>query len=687
MKKHILYFLIVITALGQMNQLNAQYRTYPAPVLRDYDARDGAGLGPRDHVPVVDRYGRPRCCESGNEFNFTLTFGNFSILNQLNSQIVAARRARKKVDEWLKKQEKAFLREINRQMGKNYSSFSTAQREYFKFFESRGGRYGPVTTAHRLEGGHWSRASQQKRKFESHTMEILILDRWRACGYCSRYDEVEVQGNLLGEIQRNENFHYSLHRRSAIDDFGKSYYQNALADSEARGMDKLIENGALLNRLSGYRVNHYRRLGLQDKVFQMSAYLILTGAIRTNYLQYPLPSSLRKYSPPKYWNDDRLLKWGKDLAPAIPHERFIFSEEYLQRQINYWTRIPIVRISKQKVIQKVERERQEVVEELLKKMKKWYLDLDGDGYHSKIHIGEENPGNKWKTTTKGLDCDDFNPSEATNCDKQKNCVERTGLLHNANFSDRAPSLGYHNTIKEDNFRNSSWGVIHEANCRTGRIPKGAIVEVISPPIRRKIGSRTLNYYKVKFLDCPKGNNKGNGNFDRNKPCSDCFKGNPLKKPEVAAQLGISGIRGGMYGMTRFNNGKPWPHEGLDLKNDFGNPIYAMFDGTAAIHEQNGGTKGAGFYVTVTSRIDNKNVQTLYFHMQKERRVTGEVKAGDIIGYQGDSGNLKAAIKRGFAISHLHVKVKENGVVVDPRKYMKSSFGDTTGAATHPSDCY
>ncbi|UJH66292.1 glycoside hydrolase family 19 protein [Allomuricauda sp. SCSIO 65647] len=331
----------------------------------------------------------------------------------MDSQIAAARRARRKVDEWLKKQENTFLKEINRQMGKNYTSFSTAQREYFKFFESRGGRYGPVTTAHRLEGGHQGRASQQKRKFESHAMEILALDRWRACGYCSRYDGVEVQGTLLGEIRRNKNYYYSQYRRSAIDDFNKSYYQNALADSEARGMDKLIKNGTLLNRLSNYRVHHYRRLGLQDKVFQMSAYLILTGAIRTNYIQYTLPYSLRKYNPPKYWDDDRLLKWGKDLAPAIPHERFIFSEEYLQQQIDYWTRIPIVRISRQKVTQKVERERQEVVEELLKKIKNWYLDLDGDGYHSKIHIGEESPGNKWKTTTKGLDCDDTNKNRKT----------------------------------------------------------------------------------------------------------------------------------------------------------------------------------------------------------------------------------------------------------------------------------
>ncbi len=73
-------------------------------------------------------------------------------------------------------------------------------------------------------------------------------------------------------------------------------------------------------------------------------------------------------------------------------------------------------------------------------------------------------------------------------------------------------------------------------------------------------------------------------------------------------------------------------------------------------------------------------------MEKDNRVSGAVKAGDIIGYQGDTGNLKGAIEDVYAVSHLHVKVKKNGVVVDPEDYMKTSFNDTTGVATHSSDC-
>ena len=70
-----------------------------------------------------------------------------------------------------------------------------------------------------------------------------------------------------------------------------------------------------------------------------------------------------------------------------------------------------------------------------------------------------------------------------------------------------------------------------------------------------------------------------------KPCP----GNPLKKMEVAPQK-ISGIKGGMFGCTRYSTrgctegGKNYPgrkkHKGIDLKNPYGDPVYAMYDGKA-----------------------------------------------------------------------------------------------------------
>ena len=49
----------------------------------------------------------------------------------------------------------------------------------------------------------------------------------------------------------------------------------------------------------------------------------------------------------------------------------------------------------------------------------------------------------------------------------------------------------------------------------------------------------------------------------------------------------------------------------------------MYNGMATLHTEVG---GAGYYVTVASQIDGKQVEIVYFHMQKERRVSGGGKS-------------------------------------------------------------
>ena len=70
-------------------------------------------------------------------------------------------------------------------------------------------------------------------------------------------------------------------------------------------------------------------------------------------------------------------------------------------------------------------------------------------------------------------------------------------------------------------------------------------------------------------------------------------------------------------------------------------------------------------------------------MQDQNRVSGPVKAGDIIGYQGVSGNLAGAIRKGYSQSHVHVKLEENGRKIDPLKYFNTQIDPKTGAVTIP----
>ena len=164
----------------------------------------------------------------------------------------------------------------------------------------------------------------------------------------------------------------------------------------------------------------------------------------------------------------------------------------------------------------------------------------------------------------------------------------------------------------------------------------------------------------------------------------------MPNPEIAPQTN-SGIDGGLHGTcTRTGtacNGVLGlrVHDGVDLKNPYGAPVYAMYDGTArlAIQTKNGKITGAGYHVSITSIVNGNTIRLVFFHLQENNRVSGEVKAGDIIGYQGDSGNLKDAIDQKLTISHVHIKARLNGQMVNPLNYLATTIDPSTGQITNP----
>ncbi len=335
--------------------------------------------------------------------------------------------------------------------------------------------------------------------------------------------------------------------------------------------------------------------------------------------------------------------------------------------------------------------------------KMWYLDNDGDGYHSEVEEAENPPGDNWKETTSGEDCDDEDPNRHKDCSKPK-CEKRTGLLHDANFEDNMPTLGINITTKEDNFRNDSWGIIN-VNCGTGKIPKDSRVYVtsITPVVRTLASGAKLNYYNVEYEDCEKGNNKVNPGFDENKPCSDCFKGNPVKGDAKIAKQLASGIGGGLFGdnyrkkWATDENGKklknsegknylvPKNHNGIDIFRPKGDFVFSMFDGEVLDH---GKTKKGGYFIRVLSKINGDFIQVTYYHMKNEGRIPKGtiVKAGDKIAIQGDSGNLKQAIANKLTESHTHISLQKNWVATNPLEYMKYNLNPETGKLTETSDC-
>lgn len=176
----------------------------------------------------------------------------------------------------------------------------------------------------------------------------------------------------------------------------------------------------------------------------------------------------------------------------------------------------------------------------------------------------------------------------------------------------------------------------------------------------------------------------------NKPCA----GDPIKNPQIAPQTN-SGIQGGLHDTcVRVVIGEVCNgivnrkfHDGVDIKNPYGEPIYAMYDGTAVsgteINIITGKTKGAGYYVSITSIINGETVRLVYFHLQEANRKSGLVKQGDIIGYQGNSGNLKNALEQKLTESHVHIKASVNKQRANPLDFFKTKIDSKTGQVTTP----
>ena len=75
-----------------------------------------------------------------------------------------------------------------------------------------------------------------------------------------------------------------------------------------------------------------------------------------------------------------------------------------------------------------------------------------------------------------------------------------------------------------------------------------------------------------------------------------------------------------------------PHGGIDFAVSIGDPIYAVFDGVVRVAQVNGG------YGNMILVRHYNNLETLYGHLSKIKVKVGQVvKAGDIIGYSGNTG--------------------------------------------------
>ena len=95
------------------------------------------------------------------------------------------------------------------------------------------------------------------------------------------------------------------------------------------------------------------------------------------------------------------------------------------------------------------------------------------------------------------------------------------------------------------------------------------------------------------------------------------------------------------------------HEGLDIINDVGTPVYASGDGIVEMAGQSGGGYGV-----VVAMNHGYGYQTLYAHLSRVLVHDGQhVKRGDLIAKSGKTGLVSGP--------HLHYEVRYNGVCKNP----------------------
>src|SRR6185295_2167643 len=115
---------------------------------------------------------------------------------------------------------------------------------------------------------------------------------------------------------------------------------------------------------------------------------------------------------------------------------------------------------------------------------------------------------------------------------------------------------------------------------------------------------------------------------------------------IAASKGVlawpvDGVLTQKYGNTGFTALGYNFHNGLDVAGPAGAPVYAAADGTILYTDMS--DTSYGNWVAIKHNITTKNgkssIVTLYGHMRSFKVAVGQVvKQGDIIGYEGNTGN-------------------------------------------------
>ena len=205
-----------------------------------------------------------------------------------------------------------------------------------------------------------------------------------------------------------------------------------------------------------------------------------------------------------------------------------------------------------------------------------------------------------------------------------------------------------------------------------------ITRVISPKVC-KDGQKIYNE-TTKNCECPKGMVEDSTGNCVKKPCV----GDPVANVEIPSP-GKSGKKGGTFGCTR----KDWrvtcggikgdrKHSGVDVKAKVNTNTFSMYDGKVS-DIRNSFSPGQykkeslGNYILVTTIINGETVFIKYNHLNQVNVEKGDIiKAGDIIGLNGNTGNANPP--EGGVIPHIHLQVfNTQWESINPLDFLTTKF--------------
>jgi murein DD-endopeptidase MepM/ murein hydrolase activator NlpD len=143
---------------------------------------------------------------------------------------------------------------------------------------------------------------------------------------------------------------------------------------------------------------------------------------------------------------------------------------------------------------------------------------------------------------------------------------------------------------------------------------------------------------------------------------------------------FSPLPGGKWsgpGLGQPREGGKRSHEGLDIFAPLGTPVRAMSEGTIVYSERRSGDGGgSGFGIAVQIKHNNGLV-TNYAHLSNLAgfKPGDMVKAGQIVGFVGDTGNAKGTDP------HLHFEVLKDGTPLEPAMFLGQATQIPSATAT------